>query len=48
MLYPNPEDDIEQVKRNEEFEEVHASEEDVKWNQDPKSYITNPKSKSNI
>ena len=40
MYYPNPEDDQAQHKKNEEFEAVHASEEDVEWNQDPQSYIT--------
>ena len=40
MRYPNPEDDLDQVKKNEEFEEVHASKDDVHWTQDPKSYIT--------
>lgn len=38
--FPNPEDDERQRQRNEEFEEVHASEADVTWTQDPKSYIT--------
>lgn len=38
--FPNPEDDEEQQEKNKEFETVHASEEDVVWDQDPKSYIT--------
>lgn len=38
--FPNPEDDEQQNAKNEEFEAVHASEEDVGWDQDPKSYIT--------
>ena len=40
IYYPDPEDDEKQQAKNEEFEAVHASEEDVVWDQDPKSYIT--------
>lgn len=39
-FHPNPEDDSLQRKRNEDFEEVHATQDDVVWVQDPKSYIT--------
>lgn len=38
--FPHPEDDEKQQAKNEEFEPIHASQEDVVWDQDPKSYIT--------
>ena len=38
--FPNPEDDEAQQEKNKEFITVHASEKDVVWDQDPKSYIT--------
>lgn len=38
--YPNPEYDEKQLKKNEEFKKIIASDEDVKWEQDPKSYFT--------
>ncbi|MBD3208931.1 DUF4346 domain-containing protein [Candidatus Woesearchaeota archaeon] len=38
--FPNPEDDESQQEKNREFEEIHASDKDVTWTQDPKSYIT--------
>ncbi len=38
--YPNPGHDEEQLKKNEEFEALHATNDDVVWEQDPKSYIT--------
>lgn len=40
MRYPNPEDDAEQAAKNAQFEAVHATEKDVTWTQDPKTYIT--------
>ncbi|MBW2983395.1 hypothetical protein KY327_03775 [Candidatus Woesearchaeota archaeon] len=39
-MHPTPEHDEGQRRKNEEFEPVHASEEDVTWTQDPKSYFT--------
>ncbi|MBN1275546.1 DUF4346 domain-containing protein [Candidatus Woesearchaeota archaeon] len=38
--HPNPEDDEEQLRKNEEFETIHATDDDVTWDQDPESYLT--------
>ncbi len=38
--FPNPEDDASQAEKNNAFEAIHASDEDVDWVQDPKSYFT--------
>jgi len=40
MTHPNPEDDQDQLKKNEAFEAIHASDDDVEWIQDPKYYFT--------
>ena len=38
--FPNPEHDSAQHEKNKLFRAVHASDEDVQWEQDPKSYFT--------
>ncbi len=39
-FHPNPENDDSQLKKNLDFERITASDKDVDWNQDPKSYFT--------